>query len=209
MSKWIQNLKQPIANAKPSKLLTKQKCFDIWGCPGEPMIPWYLIVSGCLTIMLVLGRFISEKVRILYVNWIPEIVSNTYAYDVTKTQKRTWRGDASWQLVFRAFQFSCLALWVCVEINWCQYFSFFLLYVEDVVHQEHKIPLTLIGGVLAQNTFQLDCSPACNPDQSYQVRLQATMSTTAFFQLHKHNNKDSINCQLEIAIYQHPLVRSF
>ena len=29
------------------------------------MIPWYLIVSGCLTIMLVLGRFISEKVRIL------------------------------------------------------------------------------------------------------------------------------------------------
>ena len=117
------------------------------------MIPWYLIVSGCLTIMLVLGRFISEKVRILYVNWIPEIVSHRYAYDVTETQKRTWRRDASWQLVFRAFQFSCLALWVCVEINWCQYFSFFLLYVEDVVHQEHKIPLSLIGGVLAQNTF--------------------------------------------------------
>ena len=26
---------------------------------------------------------------------------------------------------------------------------------------------------------QLDCSPAYNPDQSYQVRLEAAMSTTA------------------------------
>merc|ERR1712106_623999 len=30
------------------------------GCPGEPMIPGCLIVAGCLTIMLVLGRIISE-----------------------------------------------------------------------------------------------------------------------------------------------------
>ena len=28
------------------------------------MIPWYLIVAGCLTIMLVLGRIISELVRL-------------------------------------------------------------------------------------------------------------------------------------------------
>ena len=27
--------------------------------------------------------------------------------------------------------------------------------------------------------YQLDCSPACNPDQSYQARLEAAMSTTA------------------------------
>jgi hypothetical protein len=27
--------------------------------------------------------------------------------------------------------------------------------------------------------YQLDCSPACKPDQSYQFRLEAAMSTTA------------------------------
>jgi len=26
------------------------------GCPGEPMIPWYLILGGCLTILLLCGR---------------------------------------------------------------------------------------------------------------------------------------------------------
>ena len=27
--------------------------------------------------------------------------------------------------------------------------------------------------------YQLDCSPVCKPDPSYQVRLEAAMSTTA------------------------------
>ena len=31
------------------------------------MIPWYLIVGGCLTIILVLGRFIWQLVRLLMI----------------------------------------------------------------------------------------------------------------------------------------------
>ena len=42
-----------------------------------------------------------------------------------------------------------------------------------------------------QLNFQLDCSPACNPDQSYQVRLEAAMSTTALPNFDNNNNNNN------------------
>ena len=33
------------------------------GCPGEPMIPWYLVLGGCLTIVLVVARVLLLRVR--------------------------------------------------------------------------------------------------------------------------------------------------
>ena len=32
------------------------------GCPGEPMIPWYLILGGCLTIVLLVVRVLLARV---------------------------------------------------------------------------------------------------------------------------------------------------
>merc|ERR1711892_842688 len=52
----------PIGSKASGDGVTRQNCTVIQdcGCPGEPMIPWYLIVGGCLTIILVLGRFIWQ-----------------------------------------------------------------------------------------------------------------------------------------------------
>ena len=58
---------------------------------------------------------------------------------------------------------------------------------------------------------QLDCSPACKPDQPDQSYLEAAMSTTAlpnFIIIINYNHRHSINCQLEIAIYLQALVGS-
>jgi hypothetical protein len=46
---------------------------------------------------------------------------------------------------------------------------------QQFIHFDMVQALKEIAGV----DFQLDCSPACKPDQSYQVRLEAAMSTTA------------------------------
>jgi len=35
------------------------------GCPGEPMIPWYLILGGCLTILLLCGRVLLIRLSLL------------------------------------------------------------------------------------------------------------------------------------------------
>ena len=55
----------PIDGERGADGVVKQNCTIIedCGCPGEPMIPWYLIIAGCLTIILVLGRFIWQMVR--------------------------------------------------------------------------------------------------------------------------------------------------
>merc|ERR1711887_176657 len=52
----------PIDSERGVDGVVMQNCTIIehCGCPGEPMIPWYLIVGGCLTIILVLGRFIWQ-----------------------------------------------------------------------------------------------------------------------------------------------------
>merc|ERR1712106_274076 len=31
------------------------------GCPGEPMIPWYLILGGCVTIVLLVLRVLMVR----------------------------------------------------------------------------------------------------------------------------------------------------
>jgi len=52
----------PLDGEKGPDGVLRQNCtvLEDCGCPGEPMIPWYLIVGGCLTIVLVLGRFIWQ-----------------------------------------------------------------------------------------------------------------------------------------------------
>ena len=54
----------PLDGEKGPDGVLRQNCtvLEDCGCPGEPMIPWYLIVGGCLTIVLVLGRFIWQLV---------------------------------------------------------------------------------------------------------------------------------------------------
>jgi len=37
------------------------------GCPGEPMIPWYLILGGCLTITLLVLRVVIIRVSYLFI----------------------------------------------------------------------------------------------------------------------------------------------
>eukprot|EP00092_Neocalanus_flemingeri_P050344 GFUD01058163.1.p1 GENE.GFUD01058163.1~~GFUD01058163.1.p1 ORF type:complete len:216 (-),score=40.55 GFUD01058163.1:19-666(-) len=47
------------AGKDPAGVL-KQNCsmLEYCGCPGEPMIPWYLILGGCLTLLLVVARIL-------------------------------------------------------------------------------------------------------------------------------------------------------
>ena len=33
------------------------------GCPGQPIIPWYLVIGGILTIIFLVGRIILCRVR--------------------------------------------------------------------------------------------------------------------------------------------------
>ena len=33
------------------------------GCPGQPIIPWYLVIGGILTIIFLVGRILLCRVR--------------------------------------------------------------------------------------------------------------------------------------------------
>ena len=39
---------------------------QLTGCPGQPVIPWYLIISGITTIVFIAGRILICRVRLLY-----------------------------------------------------------------------------------------------------------------------------------------------
>jgi len=85
----------PIDTTTNTAGVVTQNCTVIehCGCPGEPMIPWYLIVAGCLTIILVLGRFIWQLAC-----W----KCNT---------DREGQRDKGCKLACLACQFSCLTLY--------------------------------------------------------------------------------------------------
>ena len=38
---------------------------EISGCPGQPILPWYLIIAGALTIILLVGRILICRVSVL------------------------------------------------------------------------------------------------------------------------------------------------
>jgi hypothetical protein len=44
------------------------------------------------------------------------------------------------------------------------------------------------GIINDKHRFQLDCSPACKPDQSYQVQIEAAMSTNALPNYYNNSN---------------------
>jgi len=82
----------PIDSERGVDGVVMQNCTIIehCGCPGEPMIPWYLIVGGCLTIIVVLGRLVWQMVRQLI---MVLILGNLYvmlrhAGSATQTERR-------------------------------------------------------------------------------------------------------------------------
>jgi len=85
----------PIDSQRTAAGIVQQNCTVIehCGCPGEPMIPWYLIVGGCLTIILVLGRFIWQLA----------------CRQCTKDKEGT--REKGCKLACLACQFSCLTLY--------------------------------------------------------------------------------------------------
>ena len=68
------------------------------------MIPWYLIVGGCLTIILVLGRFIWQLVRLLMI--LRTLDSNYMQACLSCTTDR----EKGCRMACLACQFSCLTL---------------------------------------------------------------------------------------------------
>ena len=70
------------------------------------MIPWYLIVGGCLTIILVLGRFIWQLVRMFMLVLIRYNNSAQACLRCNTDRER----DKGGKLACLACQFSCLAL---------------------------------------------------------------------------------------------------
>lgn len=57
----------PLPHVKTRAGLVKNNCtvLEYCGCPGEPMLPWYLIFGGCITIGLLIGwiliTLVSQK----------------------------------------------------------------------------------------------------------------------------------------------------
>ena len=37
---------------------------NLSGCPGQPIIPWYLVIGGILTIIFLVGRIILCRVKV-------------------------------------------------------------------------------------------------------------------------------------------------
>ena len=72
------------------------------------MIPWYLIVGGCLTIILVLGRFIWQLVRLFMIVRTPH---NSYMQACLRCNLDSdGVRDKGCKLACLACQFSCLTL---------------------------------------------------------------------------------------------------
>ena len=55
----------------------------------------------------------------------------------------------------------------------------FFVYRVDLLHSLWPKAVSANNWLCRLTQYQLDCSPACNSDQSYQVWLEAAMSTTA------------------------------
>ena len=70
------------------------------------MIPWYLIVGGCLTIILVLGRFIWQLGRLVIIVRTPK--NSCMQACLRCNTDRDGDRDKGCRLACLACQFSCL-----------------------------------------------------------------------------------------------------
>jgi len=50
---------------KPGVIHTNCSLIQFCGCPGQPIIPWYLIIGGIITIIFLIGRVVICRVRIV------------------------------------------------------------------------------------------------------------------------------------------------